>query len=294
MQSAAYEPKLIPQKSVLGEAPVWDASAAELSWVDCDRRQMFRLDPETGEIRTFSLSGQPGSYAFCKDGRILIAYRTGLALVDIESGAQQVIETPMVDFATTRFNDGACDRAGRFWLGTMHKGMSEPAGALYRVDPDLSVRRMAEGLTVSNGIAFSPDDKTLYHTDSRPAIIYAYDFDLGIGTISNRRVFADFGGRRERPDGCTVDRDGNLWTAMLGGGRVAVLSPNGEEIRSLPLPATRPTSVCFGGPNLDTLYVTSMMFSLSEEELVAQPHAGNVFALPGVGHGLAEPRFGSD
>ena len=293
MQSATYEPKLIPQKSVLGEAPVWDAVAAKLNWVDCDQRQMFRLDPETGEIRTFGLAGQPGSYAFCDDGRILIAYRTGLALVNIESSAQQVIETPMVDFATTRFNDGACDRAGRFWLGTMHKGMSEPVGALYRVDPDLSIRQMAGDVTVSNGIAFSPDDKIMYHTDSRPAVIYAYDFDLQSGTISNRRVFADFGGRQERPDGCTVDRDGNLWTAMLGGGRVAVLNPKGEEIRSVPLPATRPTSVCFGGRDLDTLYVTSMTFSLSEEELAAQPDAGNVFAFPGIGRGLAEPRFGS-
>lgn len=290
MQST-YEPDVIRQKCVLGEAPVWDPVSARLSWVDCDRKQMFRLDPESGDISTFDLPGYPGSYAFCPDNKLLIAYRTSLALVDLESGDHRVIETPMIDFSKARFNDGACDRAGRFWLGTMHKAMSEPVGALYRVDPDLSIRQMAESVTVSNGIAFSPDNKVMYHTDSRSAVIYAYDFDLESGAISNRRVFADFGGRHERPDGCTIDRDGCLWTAMLGGGRVVVLDPTGREVRSVPLPTTRPTSLCFGGPSLDTLYVTSMQHSLSEEQLAAQPDAGCVFAFPGIGRGLPEPYF---
>lgn len=291
MQQGTFGWTVIRRQSVLGEAPVWDPVSARLHWVDCDRKTMHRLDPETGDICAFTLPGSPGSYAFCRDGRILLAYRNRLCLVELESGTHADIETPTVDFATVRFNDGACDRAGRFWLGTMHKSMSEPAGALYRVDPNLSVHRMAEGVTVSNGIAFSPDDRTLYHTDSRAAVIYAYDFDLYAGTISNRRVFADFDGRRERPDGCTVDAGGVLWTAMLGGGRVAAIDPGGREVRSVPLPTARPTSVCFGGAALDTLYVTTMTLGLSADELAAQPDAGCVFAAAGLARGLPEPYF---
>jgi len=292
MQTTIPDPKVFGPKCVLGEAPVWDAVSARLSWVDCDRKQMFRLDPESGDVTAIDLPGHPGSYAFRSDGTVLIAYRTSLALVDLASGSHQAIETPGIDFAKARFNDGACDRAGRFWLGTMHKAMSEPVGALYRVDPDLSVRQMAEGFVVSNGIAFSPDDRVMYQTDSRPAVIYAYEFDLASGAISGRRVFAGFDASKERPDGCTIDKDGCLWVAMLGGGRVAVLDPDGKEMRSISLPTRRPTSLCFGGPSLDTLFVTSMTLALSEEELAAQPDAGRIFAFEGIGRGLAEPNFG--
>lgn len=286
------EPKIIPPQCMLGEAPVWDPFSARLSWVDCDRKQMFRLDPETGEVRSYQLAGSPGSYAFCGDGKILMAYRNRLAIIDLESGEEHAVDTPMIDFADARFNDGACDRAGRFWVGTMHKGMSEPVGALYRVDPDFSVRQMAEGLIVSNGIAFSPDDKVMYHTDTRRSAIYAYDFDLAGGEISSRRIFADFSTENGRPDGCTIDADGRVWAAMLGAGRIAVLDSAGTEVRSLAVPTSRPTSVCFGGRSLDTLYVTSMRYGLSEEELAAQPDAGSLFAYAGLGRGLPEPRFG--
>jgi sugar lactone lactonase YvrE len=292
MQQIPAEPMVLRPSSVLGEAPLWDAMRAELSWVDCDRRRLFRLHPAANTVRMTDLAAPPGSYAFRKDGRLLMAYRTGLAVLDPESGCSDPIETPMVDFSAARFNDGSCDRAGRFWLGTMHKSMSEPVGALYRVDPDLSIRRMAEGIVVSNGIAFSPDDKVMYHTDSKLAVIYACDFDICAGEIANRRVFADFSGRHERPDGCTVDRNGRVWVAMLGGGRVATLDPDGREMASLRVPASRPTSLCFGGSDLGTLYVTSMTLSLSPDELAAQPDAGCVFAFDGVGQGLPEPLFG--
>ena len=292
MPNVTAEPKIIPQRCVLGEAPVWDPVSATLTWVDCDQKKMFRLDPETDQIRTFELPHSPGSYAFCRNGELILAYRNKLALVELESGSHRVIDTPMIDFATARFNDGACDRAGRFWVGTMDKRMSEPVGALYRVDRDLSVRQMAEGVVVSNGIAFSPDDKTMYHTDSRSAIIYAYDFDIDSGSISNRRIFADFRGGEARPDGCTTDSDGNLWIAMNSAWRVAVLNPRGEEVRSVPLPTSRPTSVCLGGRALDTLYVTSMRHFLSEEDLAAQPEAGSLFAFPVDVRGLPEPYFG--
>jgi sugar lactone lactonase YvrE len=293
LQLPRHPPIAIGPSCVLGEAPIWDPLSAKLSWVDCDQRQLFRLEPDSGAIETFQLTGAPGSYASCPDGRLLLAYRNRLALVDLETGAEQPIDTPMVDFAQARFNDGACDRAGRFWLGTMHKSMSEPVGALYRVDADLSVHPMAADIIISNGIAFSPDDTVLYHTDSRLSTIYAYAFDIENGTIADRRIFASFSEPNERPDGCTVDAQGNLWVAMLGGGRIAVLDPSGREIDSLPLPTTRPTSLCFGGRSLDTLYVTTMTYALSAEERAAQPDAGRLFAFPGIGQGLPEPGFGA-
>lgn len=284
-------PKAIGDTCRLGEAPLWDHLAGRLYWVDCEARRIFRLDPATGGIETFALSGAPGSYGVCRDGRLLMAYRNRLTLLDLAGGGEQVVPTPMVDFAQARFNDGACDRAGRFWLGTMHKDMREPLGALYRVDPDLSMHVMVQGVTVSNGIAFSPDDRVLYHTDTRASVIYAHDFDLAAGTIANRRVFARFENEDERPDGCTTDSDGYVWAAMLGGGRIAVLDPGGREVRSLPVPTSRPTSLCFGGPALDTLYVTSMVYGLSDAQIAAEPDAGRLFAFEGVGQGLKEPRF---
>lgn len=281
----------IGPRCVLGEATVWDTRSQRLAWVDCDQRKLYLYAPETGEVQEVTLPGHPGSYAFMADGRILMAYRTGLSLIDLETGQHDPVDVSGIDFATARFNDGACDRAGRFWVGTMHKAMREPAGGLYRIDPDLSAHLMAEGYIVANGLAFSPDNRILYHTDSRPAVIYAYEYDLERSAISNRQIFADFGGRNERPDGCTVDAEGNVWAAMLGGSRIAVIDPQGREFRSIPLSVSRPTSLCFGGPNLDILFVTSMQYGLTEEELQAQPLAGVLLALSGLGVGLPEPHF---
>ncbi len=292
MHHDSAEWMVIREPSILGEAPVWNAAEGRLYWVDCDQKRLHRLDPLAARVETLALPGSPGSYAFRPDGTLLMAFRNRLCLLDLETGDTQDVPTPMIDFSQARFNDGACDRAGRFWVGTMHKTMVLPVGALYRIDPDLSVHVMAEGVTVSNGIAFSPDDRILYHTDSRIAVIYAYDFDLAAGTIANRRVFADYGGTHERPDGCTVSSDGLVWAAMLGGGRVAALGNDGREVRSIALPVTRPTSLCFGGAGLDTLFVTSMRHGLSDDELSAQPEAGNLFAVRGIGTGLPEPLFG--
>jgi len=282
-------------RAELGEGPVWNPAAQTLSWVDAAEKKLHHRSIESESLETLHLPHYPGSYAWCADGTLLMAYRNGLARVDPAAATTEPLPCSGVNFTVERFNDGACDRAGRFWVGTMDPRMSEPVGALYRVDPDLTIRRMAEGVKVSNGIAFSPDDKVLYHTDSRSAVIWAWEFDLATGEISNRRLFAEFTDERGgRPDGITTDEAGNVWMAMNGGGKVLCLSPKGKVVRSIALPTTRPTSLCFGGPKLDRLYVTSMQFSLSDEERGQQPHAGCVFELePGVS-GLAEPFFAAE
>lgn len=277
--------------SVLGENPLWDPVTGSLWSIDCMSRKLFRHDPAGGEQTEFPLRRTPGSFAFRANGGMLMAYRRGLAL--IEPGTPMLVDvpSPQIDFAKDVFNDGKCDRRGRFWVGTMDREVHDPIGALYRVDPDLSVHRMADGTTLSNGIAWSPDNNTLYHCDSRPGLVWAYDYDIETGGIANRRVLIDFATRKGMPDGCTVDAEGGLWVAEIGAGQVVRFDTTGREIGAVSVPVTRPTSVIFGGANMRTMFITSMRFSLSEDEQRQQPEAGSVFALNAGVAGLPEVRF---
>lgn len=275
--------------AVLGEGPVWDARRKLLHWVDCDQKILFALDPTTGGVARTELPHFPGSYAFRRDGGLVMAYRNQLVLMDKDGGDVRSVETPGVDFAVERFNDGACDRRGRFWVGTMDRKLKEPVGHLFRLDPDLTFTPIEGGLTASNGIAFSPDDRTMYHTDTGAARIYAYDFDLDSGAVSNRRVLAEF--THGRPDGCTIDAEGHLWVAAINAGEMVRLDPAGRRVGAIALPVSRPTSAMFGGPALKTLYITTMRFGLSPEEQAAQPYAGCLFAAEVEVPGLPEPEF---
>lgn len=290
MDSLNYYPE---PKAVLGEAPLWDPAGRKIWWVDCDQKKLFCRDPApAAEVQTFTLPHHPGSYAFRANGAgMLMAYRNKLALIDVETGESRPFEATGVDFSRERFNDGACDRAGRFWTGTMHTKRSEPAGSLFRIDPDLTVRRIESGLIVSNGISFSPDDRIMYHHDSRAGLIFAYDFDLERGEVRNRRVFVDFAGRPGRPDGCTIDAEGNLWVAEIGAGRVVRFDPKGRQIGAIELPVSRPSSVMFGGDDLSTLFITTMREGLTPEQQAQQPLAGCLFYVKVDVPGLPEPRF---
>lgn len=276
--------------AVLGEAPLWDAGAGALLWVDCDQRRLFTLDPEGGAVTTQELPGNPGSYALRVGGGMVMAYRNRLVLADGDLPDAREVETPLLDFATERFNDGACDRRGRFWVGTMDRKLKEPVGSLYRIDPDLKMTRMESGLVCSNGIAFSPDDRTLYHTDTGAGTIYAYDYDAGSGDIAGRRTFADFADRTGRPDGCAIDAEGCLWVAQIGGGLVVRLDPAGRRMREIAMPAHSVTSLAFGGADLRTLYVTSASFRPAPDG-TRNPAAGLVFAVEPDVPGLPEPAF---
>jgi L-arabinonolactonase len=286
------ELKIYPKpRAVLGEGPLWDSQQARLYWVDADQKKLFRLDPATETAETYDLPHYPGSYALRHKGGLVMAYRNRLALLDMAAKEERMIVTPGVDFANERFNDGICDRRGRFWIGTMDRKLTEPVGSLFRLDPDLSVHKMAGGFICSNGIAFSPDDRILYHTDTGAGRIDAYDFDIVSGTISNRRIHIRFNPDEGRPDGCTIDADGHLWVAAITAGKVVRVDASGRVVGDIALPTTRPTSAMFGGPDLKTLFITSMRHGLGAEELAAQPHAGCLFAARLPVPGLAEPRF---
>jgi sugar lactone lactonase YvrE len=277
--------------ATLGECPVWDPEAAALYWIDVVGRRMFRRIASS--VASWALPRLPGSYALRRDGGMLMAWRNGLGLIDPARGVFEDLPlgTEGPDFALERFNDGACDRAGRFWTGTMARTLCDPVGHLYRIDPDRSVRRVADGVVLSNGIAWSPDDRVLYHCDSATRAVFAYEYDLAAGRIGPRGVFASFDGRMGRPDGCTIDAEGHLWVAAVEAGEILRFAPSGALAGSLRVPVSRPTALAFGDADLRTLFVTTMRDGLTEAGAAAEPAAGKVLALrPGVA-GVPKPRF---
>lgn len=280
---------LLQTGNELGECPVWNSEEGALYWVDCMRRELLRNVPGEPDIKRWGLQRQPGAFAFCSASRVLLASRTGMGIFDLVTGLESNIDAGPFDPSKERFNDGKCDARGRFWTGTIDRALSKPIGSLYCVDGDLAVCRAdSEFMTLSNGIAWSPDSSTMYLCDSRPGVVLSYEFDLDRGTLSNRRVFIDFSGQPGRPDGCAVDSEGGLWVAEIGAARVARYDPSGRLERIVTLPVSRPTSVAFGGVRLDTLYITSMVHEPTRQQ---EPLAGALFcADPGVS-GLLPARF---
>ena len=278
-------------RSELGEGPLWDPEAQALFTLDCMSRKALRWSPD-GQEREYPLKRTPGSFALRTGAAgMLMANRRSLTLMDLETGSLEDVPVPAVDFDRELFNDGKCDRRGRFWVSTMDRELAGPVGGLYRVSPDLRCERMDDGIMLGNGIAWSPDDRTMYLCDSRPGHIWAYDYDLEAGTISNRRMHVDFGPRVGRPDGCTVDAEGGLWVAEISAGQVVRFDPRGRETLAIRLPVSRPTSVMFGSLGLSTLFVTSMRHGLSDSERQAEPLAGATFMVNAGVPGLPEPRF---
>ena len=260
--------------------------------IDCMGRKLLRHDVQSANHEEWVLPRTPGSFTLRTRGGMLMAYRRGLAFIEPGNSMLEDIPSPTIDFAAEVFNDGKCDRRGRFWVGTMDRDVKQPVGGLYRVGLDLQITRMDEGITLGNGIAWSPDDQTMYFCDSRPGRIWAYDYDLKTGSIENRRLFADFTGRRGRPDGCATDAEGGLWVAEISAGQVVRFNSSGQEVAAVSLPVSKPTSIAFGGPGLRTLFVTSMRYGLSSDELAREPQAGCVFAVDVGIAGLPFARFG--
>ncbi|WP_295518830.1 SMP-30/gluconolactonase/LRE family protein [Limnohabitans sp. Rim8] len=268
-------------RNALGEGPLWHPVEQALYWLDCMSRELLRHVPGQEVVQRWTLRGTPGSFAFCSDGTLLIVYRNGLAFLDLATGSETPIAARGPDFGLERFNDGKCDSRGRFWVGTMDRELKATVGSLYRIGSDLLPYCADRGaFTLSNGIAWSPDECVLYACDSRPGRIFAYAFEPETGTLGERRVFIDYAGRSGRPDGCTIDAEGGLWVAEYDGARVSRYDSDGRCRQVIPLPIPRPTSVTFGGPGLATLFITSMRHGVDTQ---AHPDAGGVFAVkPGV------------
>jgi len=276
----------------LGEGPVWCPSARVLWWLDITGPTLWRLDPATGHAEHWPLPKLAGSLAVRRDGGLVFAFRAGFALMDTPGGEVRWLPTPGNDFTEARFNDGKTDRAGRFWTGAMDRKLHRPVGDLFSLDANHAVRRFPAAVTISNGIGFSPDNRTLYHADTPSRNIYAWDFDLASGDLANRRVFAQVEAGHGGPDGLTVDAEGGVWSVQIERWCIHRYDPAGRLERVVKVPVQYPTSVMFGGPDLATLYITTARMNLDAAGLAAQPLAGDVLAIdPGV-RGLPETPFG--
>ena len=272
----------VPARAGLGEGPVWDSAASRLIWVDIVGQRVHFYDPETGEDTSVAVEETPGVAIPRRDGGLVLAIGHGFAFLHPD-GLLEWIERVPQGRVTARMNDGNCDSAGRFWAGTMGLDAEANAGALYRLDPDLTVSRVLDGVTESNGIDWSPDDKLMYYVDSMEHRIDVFDFDLGSGSMANRRPFATIDEGEALPDGLTVDADGYVWVALWGGAQVRRYAPDGSIERVIALPTQQITSCAFGGPDFADLYITSAREWLAPEVLDSEPDAGALFRFrPGI------------
>ncbi|CAN0433298.1 unnamed protein product, partial [Phaeothamnion confervicola] len=231
----------------LGECPLWDEHEGVLWWVDSRGPALRRWDPATGDVRSVALPSVVGSVAFRAGGGMLAALHSGIHFLDPASGALEPAAQPEAHLPENRFNDGRCDRAGRFWAGTMSDARRDPTGSLYRLAPDLACTKVRGDIIVPNAIAWSPDNRTMYFADTYRQVIRAWDFDLAAGVVSNERVLVDTAGHPGKPDGSCVDADGCLWNAEYGGWRLVRYTPAGKIDRVVDMPVANPTCCCFGG-----------------------------------------------
>lgn len=283
---------LLDVQNELGEGPVWNARQQALYWVDIKQSRLYRYFPAQNTVDRIELQQAIMTYGFCADGRLITACALGLAFWDEATGQFDVIGDPEADKPLTRFNDGGVDPAGRFWAGTMNESDMEGAyNALYRVDPDLSVHRVVDGVILSNGVGWSPDHTIMYFTDTSLRQILKFDYDLRTSGISNRQVFIEIPEDEGSPDGMTVDSEGCVWSALWDGSKVIRFSPRGERLLEVEVPARRVTSCVFGGERLNELYITTAHFGLSAEQRKQQPLAGDLFRLKTDTTGMVEPLF---
>lgn len=283
---------VVAARDTLGETPLWCNESRRLWWLDVDRPAIQRWDPATGRHDVFGLGGGAvGALALRRAGGLLIGRDRALNIFDPDTGALRWFATVEPDHADTRLNDGRCDAAGRFWVGSLDNQLRSPIGAFYRVDPDGAVERQFGDVIVTNSVAIAPDQRTLYFADTRRFVLSAFDLDPERGRLSNRRVFVDHTATRDRPDGACVDRDGHVWNALFGGGRVVRHAPDGRLVQTIALPVTNPTCVCLGGDDLRTLYITTARKFLSNAQLAVEPLAGALLAVEVDVPGLPEHRF---
>ena len=263
----------------LGEGPVWDYRSAQLLWVDIVEGGAHRLDPVSGGDVVYR-TGQPvGFVALRRQGGVVLGLRDGIAAVDHHWAHMDWLAPVEADDAATRVNDGGCDARGRLWAGTMALDERPGAGSLYRMEADCSIGKVLSGVSISNGIDWSPDGTRMYYVDTPTGFVDQFDYEPETGEASNRRHLVKVPPGAGHPDGLTVDAAGHIWVALWGGGTVNKYAPEGTLEAVIEFPAGQVTSCCFGGPDLEDLYVTSAKSGLSTAELAADPHAGDLFVV---------------
>ena len=276
---------MVDAKATLGEGPIWHAQKQVLYWVNILENQLHIYNPTTNEDRSIDVGQYVTTVVPRKSEGLIVTVQNGFASLDPETEQLTIIHDPERHLPGNRFNDGKCDPAGRLWAGTMSLGSGiTGAGSLYVMDRDLSVRRVLDRVTISNGIAWSLDHLMMYYIDTPTREVSAFDYDIESGSISNRRTAVKIPETYGFPDGMTIDAEGMLWVAGWGSSRVSRWDPkSGKLLQAVTIPATNVSACAFGGHNLDDLYITTAREGLTEEDLVEQPLAGGLFRVkPGV------------
>lgn len=277
---------MLEPQAEIGECPLWDASDVSLLLVDASRALVHRYRPAIGTCTTFATAVSVGSLALCEDGDLALA--DGFARCGPSGERLERFGRVWLDPGLVRFNDGKVDPSGRFLAGTMHVGEKLPVGALYQLAADGAVERLVEGVTISNGLGWAESGRVLHYVDSAT---HGVDADPATGALSGRRRMVELAECAGLADGMAIDDDGCLWLALFGGARVDCFTPAGDLDRTVPLPTTNVTSVAFGGPRLNELYITTARIGLGAGDLADQPHAGDLLVVdPGV-TGPAPSRF---
>ena len=279
----------IDSNNILGEGPWWSVEEQAFYWIDIKAPKLLRWDPQTNMQKEWELPAEVGAFVRASGNKGVVALQSGIAYIDLETGEFTPITDPEADKPWNRFNDGKCDRRGRFWVGSMDNEEVRTSGTLYRIDADHSVTPFKSPVGISNGLGWSPDNTIMYYADSPAKCIYAYDYDIETGGATNERILVDVD--KGVPDGLTVDSQGYIWNAQWGAWRVVRYAPDGSTDFILDMPVSQATSCCFGGPDLKDLYITSASIGLSEEDLTTQPEAGNVFVARVEVAGLPESKF---
>ena len=303
----AWETRCIVDNACeLGEGPIWDSDRQRLLWVDIFGKAVHALNPESGKQEHWQLDEMVGFVLPSEDGPLIAGLASGLATIDLDvdlaegNDHEQCLSPKYLvyldeDQPEVRLNDGVCDSQGRLWCGTMHMPATQTLGKLYCFDGCTTPTVADDGYLVTNGPALSNDGQTLYHTESvasenQPAGIYAFDLHDD-GSLHNKRLHIPYLERQATPDGLMVDADDQLWVGEWGGSKLACFDSQGKLLLEIPLPTSNVTKAAFGGKNLDVLYVTTATAGLSAEQLAAEPQAGGLFEIYGVGQGLEPRRF---
>lgn len=271
-------------KAQLGEGAFWNYKNKELLWIDIEGKKINRFNPKTNQNIEIKTKSRPGTIVPITNTEAAVALEDGIHLIDLDSGSDEVFVNMKVSLQDSRLNDGKCDPSGRLWVGSMHFDQLKNKANLFCVTSDKTFQKKKDSVTISNGIVWTADKKTMYYIDTPTATIKAYDFDNNSGNISNERVVVNVNESFGFPDGMAIDKEDMLWVAMWNGNAVIRFNPNtGKVIQKIEVPAHNITSCAFGGDNFDELYITSATVDMTAEELIKYPLSGSIFKVkPGV------------
>lgn len=279
-------------KAQIAEGPFWDQSQQKLYWVDILEKTINIFNPASSENKIMQLEKMVGALIPAENRKLLVALEDGLYLIDPQTLEKEFLVNPDTNTDQTRFNDGKCDRRGRFWVGTMDLEENRRLGALYCLDQELDLTEKLNEVKIFNGLAWSLDNQTMYYIDSPTRKVFAFDYDLETAQITNKRVIIEIPEAEGVPDGMTIDAEGKLWIAHFGGAQVSRWDPEtGEKMDKVELPVSNVTSCAFGGENMDKLYITTARVDLKDKEQEEQPYAGGIFRYQAGVKGLVAHKF---